>query len=64
MVKKVAADMVVVSVSFDICEITTKNAEGSNVILEGARSLVHRAFLISEVAPCEKGGSRRSLKVT
>ena len=45
MFKKVAADMVVVSVSFDICEISTKDVEGSNVILEIA-SFIHRALLI------------------
>jgi hypothetical protein len=46
MFKKVAPDMVVMSASFDICEIATKDAEGSNIILEVA-SFIHEAVLIS-----------------
>ena len=39
-VKKVATDMVMVNVSFYICEIATKDIEGSTIVLQVA-SYIH-----------------------
>ena len=39
----VATDMVMVNVSFDICEIATIDIEGSAIILEGA-SFIHETL--------------------
>ena len=46
MVKRVATDMVMVNIAFDVCEMAAENVEGSTIILQ-FDSFIHETLLIS-----------------